>query len=128
MKKQNLPLSPHLQIYKPQITSLLSISHRITGFSLNFSILFSLIGLLSVSLGERTFYLFLLVLESIPFKIIIFLSVIGFTYHFLNGVRHICWDFGYFLETKSSTILGYLILFLSITLSIVIAFLLGLFS
>ena len=52
MSKQDLPLSPHLQIYKPQITSVLSIMHRITGFSLAFVVILFVLGLLAVALGE----------------------------------------------------------------------------
>ena len=47
MSKQDLPLSPHLQIYKPQITSVLSIMHRITGFSLAFIVILFILGLLT---------------------------------------------------------------------------------
>ena len=98
MKKQDLPLSPHLQIYKPQITSILSISHRITGFSLNFSIVIMVYGLFSLSLGEKYFNFFLVFVNSIPIKVILFLTILGFLYHLLNGIRHILWDFGFFFR------------------------------
>ena len=127
MKKQDLPLSPHLQIYKPQITSILSISHRITGFSLNFSIVIMVYGLFSLSLGEKYFNFFLVFVNSIPIKVILFLTILGFLYHLLNGIRHILWDFGFFLENKSSAALGYTIIISSISLSVVSSILLGLF-
>ncbi len=127
MKKQDLPLSPHLQIYKPQITSILSISHRITGFSLNFSIVIMVYGLFSLSLGEKYFNFFLVFVNSIPIKVILFLTILGFLYHLLNGIRHILWDFGFFLENKSSAALGYIIIISSISLSVVSSILLGLF-
>lgn len=127
MKKQDLPLSPHLQIYKPQITSILSISHRITGFSLNLSIVIMVYGLFSLSLGEKYFNFFLVFVNSIPIKVILFLTILGFLYHLLNGIRHIMWDFGFFLENKSSAALGYIIIISSISLSVVSSILLGLF-
>ncbi len=127
MKKQDLPLSPHLQIYKPQITSILSISHRITGFSLNLSIVIMVYGLFSLSLGEKYFNFFLVFVNSIPIKVILFLTILGFLYHLLNGIRHILWDFGFFLENKSSAALGYIIIISSISLSVVSSILLGLF-
>ena len=127
MKKQDLPLSPHLQIYKPQITSLLSITHRISGVALNFSLLILVFGLLCITLGESYFLLFVSFLSSFPVKILIFFTILGFSYHFLNGIRHIIWDFGFLLGNKSSAVFGYIIIVISITSSILITKVIGLF-
>ena len=127
MKKQDLPLSPHLQIYKPQITSLLSISHRISGVALNFVLLILVLGLLCITLGESYFELLISLITSFPIKIIIFLAILGFSYHFLNGIRHIIWDFGFHLGNRSSAIFGYIIIATSFISSIFISRLLGLF-
>ena len=127
MKKQDLPLSPHLQIYKPQITSLLSISHRISGVALNFVLVILVLGLLCITLGESYFELLISLINSFPIKIIIFLAILGFSYHFLNGIRHIIWDFGFLLGIRSSAIFGYFIIATSIISSIFISRLLGLF-
>ena len=127
MKKQDLPLSPHLQIYKPQITSLLSISHRISGVALNFVLVILVLGLLCITLGESYFELLISLITFFPIKIIIFLAILGFSYHFLNGIRHIIWDFGFLLGIRSSAIFGYFIIATSIISSIFISRLLGLF-
>ena len=127
MKKQDLPLSPHLQIYKPQITSLLSISHRISGVALNFVLVMLVLGLLCITLGESYFELLISLITFFPIKIIIFLAVLGFSYHFLNGIRHIIWDFGFLLGNRSSAIFGYFIIATSFISSILISRLLGLF-
>ena len=127
MKKQDLPLSPHLQIYKPQITSLLSISHRISGVALNFVLVILVLGLLCITLGESYFELLISLINSFPIKIMIFLAILGFSYHFLNGIRHIIWDFGFLLGNRSSAIFGYFIIATSIISSIFISRLLGLF-
>ena len=127
MKKQDLPLSPHLQIYKPQITSLLSISHRISGVALNFVLVMLVLGLLCITLGESYFELLISLITFFPIKIIIFLAILGFSYHFLNGIRHIIWDFGFLLGNRSSAIFGYFIIATSIISSIFISRLLGLF-
>ena len=127
MKKQDLPLSPHLQIYKPQITSLLSISHRISGVALNFVLVILVLGLLCITLGESYFELLISLINSFPIKIILFLSILGFSYHFLNGIRHIIWDFGFLLGNRSSAIFGYFIIATSFISSIFISKLLGLF-
>ena len=127
MKKQDLPLSPHLQIYKPQITSLLSISHRISGVALNFVLVILVLGLLCITLGESYFELLISLINSFPIKIILFLAILGFLYHFLNGIRHIIWDFGFLLGNRSSAIFGYFIIATSFISSIFISRLLGLF-
>ncbi len=127
MKKDNLPLSPHLQIYKPQMTSLLSISHRISGFALNLSLILSVFGLLSLSLGENYYDLFIFLINSYPLKISIFLTILGFSYHLFNGIRHIIWDLGFFLENRSSAIFGYLIICFAFVSSIFISVYIGLF-
>ena len=127
MKKENLPLSPHLQIYKPQVTSILSISHRVSGFALNFSLIILVFGLLCTALGEKYYNFFVFIIKSFPLKIIIFLTILGFSYHLFNGIRHIIWDFGFFLENKSSAIFGYLIIFLALVSSVIICYMVGLF-
>ena len=128
MKKEDLPISPHLQIYKPQITSLLSISHRVTGFALNFSLIILVSGLLCITLGEVYFLLFIEILNTVPLKIILFLTLLGFSYHLLNGIRHIFWDFGFFLENRSSAIFGYIVIIFSLISSVSFSILIGLFS
>ncbi len=128
MKKEDLPISPHLQIYKPQITSLLSISHRVTGFALNLSLIILVSGLLCITLGEAYFLFFIKILSTIPLKIVLFLTLLGFSYHLLNGIRHIFWDFGFFLENRSSAIFGYFVIILSLISSVSFSILIGLFS
>ena len=128
MKKKELPLSPHLQIYKPQITSILSITHRITGFALNFSLVLFVMGLLSISSGERYYSIYLSFVKTFPLKIVFFFTILGFIYHLLNGFRHIIWDFGLFLENRSASIFGYIIIILSLISTIYISSVLGLFS
>ena len=125
MRKQDLPLSPHLQIYKPQITSILSIMHRITGFSLSFVVILFILGLLTVALGEEYYNTFILYLTSYPLKIIFFPVVYGLSYHMLNGVRHILWDFGLLISNRQATISGIFIIALSIVFSIYILYFLG---
>ena len=128
MTKKQLPLSPHLQIYKPQITSILSITHRITGFALNFSLIVLVIGLLCISSGEIYYLIYMSILKTLPLKIIFFLTILGFTYHLLNGFRHILWDFGLFLENRSASVFGFFIVILSLLSSIYFSIVLGLFS
>ena len=118
MKKTELPISPHLQIYKPQITSVLSIGHRISGFCLNFFLLFIGLWVFSLALGETYYVLFLKLSSFFLIKFLLSIGLLGFTYHALNGVRHIFWDFGFFLDKISSSIFGIIIVLFSIGISI----------
>ena len=125
MNKKNLPLSPHLQIYKPQITSVLSIMHRITGFALTFIVILFILGLLTIAAGEKYYNIFILYLTSYPLKLIFFPVIFGLSYHMLNGIRHILWDFGLLISNREATISGILIITLSIIVSIYILYFLG---
>ena len=126
MKKTELPISPHLQIYKPQITSILSIAHRITGFCLNFLIIFVSLWLLSLSLGEIFYNYFVEFSNTIFMKLVISISIFGLSYHAMNGIRHIFWDFGFFLNNSSALISGIIVVSLAFIISVFLIYKLGL--
>ena len=128
MKKSELPISPHLQIYKPQITSILSITHRITGVCLNFSIIFVSLWLLSLSLGENIYNYFIEFSNTIFMKLVMSISIFGLSYHAMNGIRHILWDFGFFLNNLSGLISGIIVILSALVLSILLIFKLGIIS
>ncbi|KLT22260.1 succinate dehydrogenase, cytochrome b556 subunit [Wolbachia endosymbiont of Armadillidium vulgare str. wVulC] len=97
------PLSPHLQIYKVQVTSFFSIMHRLTGI-----LLFLLLMILSwcfilyVYFPKLFIVKYLNVLLFTPIaKLAYVLYFISFLYHFLNGIRHLLWDAGLNLEIAS---------------------------
>jgi succinate dehydrogenase / fumarate reductase cytochrome b subunit len=116
------PLSPHLQIYKPQLTSILSITHRFTGVILSmFSILIAF-SLLFISFGSDYYQLFLLILDHIIIKIILFGTLFSLAFHLSNGVRHLFWDMGLGLSIKDSYMSGFLVIFVSLTLTLFIIF------
>ena len=125
MKKSELPISPHLQIYKPQITSILSITHRITGVCLNFLIIFVSLWLLSLSLGENVYNYFMEFSNTIFMKLVMSISIFGLSYHAMNGIRHILWDFGFFLNNLSALISGIIVVLSAFVLSILLIFKLG---
>ena len=127
MKKSELPTSPHLQIYKPQITSILSITHRVTGFCLNFLIIFVSLWLLSLSLGEPFYMHFIEFSDTIFMKLVMSVSIFGLSYHAMNGIRHIFWDFGFFLSNSSALITGIIVISLTFMLSVLLIYKLGLF-
>ena len=127
MKKSDLPISPHLQIYKPQINSILSITHRVTGFCLNLVLVLLSLWTLSIALGEDYYIFFIQVYDMLITKLVISIGLFGFFYHALNGIRHIFRDFGLFINNLSSSILGYIVLAFAMFLSILVIFKLGIF-
>ena len=102
----NNPLSPHLQIYRWQITSVLSILHRITGIVLSLGTIILSAWLLSLSLGEYYFDFFNFLISNFIGRTI----MIGYTwavcFHTLNGIRHLGWDYGYGLDLSVVKVTG----------------------
>ena len=116
------PLSPHLQIYKPQLTSVMSISHRFTGVILTiFSLLIPSV-LLIISMGPEYYDLFINILNHILIKFIIIGAIFSLTYHLCNGIRHLLWDAGIGLSIKESYLSGYLVLLISLLITITALF------
>lgn len=118
MKKNELPISPHLQIYKPQLTSVLSISHRIAGIFLISLLPLVTIWLTCLILGESIYQIFIQIMSLFISKIILIFICFGFSYHMLNGIRHIFWDFGVGVDIKNSSIWGVVIILSSFIITI----------
>ena len=122
MKNNNKPLSPHLQIYKPQITSILSISHRFTGVILFFSSFLICLWLFSMAFNDHLYNLINIFFLGIVGKIILFFITFSFSYHFLNGIRHLFWDLGYGYKIKNIYLSGVFIVLLSLVINIYLWF------
>ena len=120
MNTTNRPLSPHLQIYRPQLTSVLSISHRMTGFALSLIILFSPVIIYFLTYSSETHQIMISIFQNIFIKIIFSLALFGLLYHLCNGIRHLAWDAGYGLDLDSSYKSGYAVLASSITFTLLI--------
>ena len=118
MQNNNNPLSPHLQIYKWQISSLLSITHRIVGVINILSITLICIWTLSLLVGENSYEITKLFLKSLFGKFIIISLCWTFSFHILNEIRHLIWDMGYGFDLKVTKITGVLAFFGSFVLTI----------
>ena len=118
--KENNPLSPHIQIYNWHISSLISISHRITGI-INI-ILITLICLWTalLLLGNINYELIQKFFETFFGKFLIMGTVWSFSFQILSEIRHLFWDFGYGFELITSKITGLLVIFGSFVLTILI--------
>ena len=108
MQNKNNPLSPHLQIYKWQISSLLSITHRIVGVINILAITLICIWTLSLLVGENSYEITHLFLKSLFGKFIIVFLCWTFSFHILNEIRHLIWDMGYGFDLKITKITGVL--------------------
>ena len=119
MNDSKNPLSPHLQIYRWHISSLISITQRISSVINLLAIILIFFWLLLLSFGESNYELFLLISNSFIGKFIL----IGFTwsmsFHLLSGIRHLVWDLGYGFEIKTANISGIIVIILSLTLTII---------
>ena len=102
------PLSPHLEIYKWQISSLLSITHRIVGVINILAITLICIWVLSLLLGESNYEITQVFLKSFFGKFIIVFLCWTFSFHILNEIRHLVWDMGYGFDLKVAKITGVL--------------------
>ena len=108
MQNDNNPLSPHLQVYKWQISSLLSITHRIVGVINILAITLICIWTLSLLVGENSYEITHLFLKSLFGKFIIVFLCWTFSFHILNEIRHLIWDMGYGFDLKITKITGVL--------------------
>ena len=114
------PLSPHIQIYSWNISSLISISHRITGIILIliFTLICLWIGLLM--LGESNYEYIKFFLQSYFGKFLILCLTWSFIFQILSEIRHLFWDFGYGFELTTSKISGLFVIFGSFILTVLI--------
>ena len=119
MQYKNNPLSPHLQIYKWQISSLLSIAHRIVGVINILAITLICIWVSSVFLGEENYEITKLFLNSFFGKFVLISLCWTFSFHILNEIRHLAWDAGFGFDLKVTKITGVLAFFGSFILTII---------
>ena len=119
MNNEN-PLSPHIQIYSWNISSLISISHRVVGV-VNIVILTLIcLWIALLLLGEANYEYIKFFLQSFFGKFLIVGIIWSFTFQILSEIRHLVWDFGYGFELKTSKISGLIVIFGSFILTILI--------
>ena len=119
MKNDN-PISPHIQIYNWHISSLISISHRITGIINIIIITLICFWVALLLLGNTNYELIQNFFETFFGKFIIIGTVWSFSFQILSEIRHLFWDLGLGFELKTSNITGLLVIFGSFILTIFI--------
>lgn len=101
MSSQERPLSPHLQIYRPQLTSVLSILHRITGVALAIGTLLLVYWIVSVAAGPDDYLTAQALVGSWFGRLLLFGWSWALFFHLCNGIRHLFWDAGFGFEIKT---------------------------
>ena len=120
----NKPLSPHIQIYKWHVSSLVSISHRITGIINILAITLICFWIALILLGESNYELINFFLQTFIGKFILIGITWSFSFQMLSEIRHLIMDMGYGFELQMTRITGLIVIFGSIILTILI-FLIG---
>lgn len=112
------PISPHIGIYRPQITSVLSILHRITGVAMALAAMLIAWWFLAAATGPDYFALADGLLTSWVGHLVLLGSLWAVWYHALNGVRHLWWDLGYGFDLPQVTLSGQVVLGASAALTL----------
>lgn len=118
--KGNRPLSPHLTIYRPQMSSISSILVRISGVSLSFGFVLIVWWLLAASTNIKYFESANSILSSWFGIVVLIGSVWALCYHSLGGIRHLIWDMGYGFDLKIADRMGWAVIIGSFVLTFVI--------
>jgi succinate dehydrogenase / fumarate reductase cytochrome b subunit len=121
VNRGNRPLSPHLSIYRPQLTSMTSILTRITGNAMLLASLLIVWWFLAAATSPEAFQTANGFITSWFGDLVMFFSLLGLWYHTLAGIRHLIWDNGYALDIPTAEKLGWGILGGSVLLTIITA-------
>jgi succinate dehydrogenase / fumarate reductase, cytochrome b subunit len=113
------PLSPHLQVYKPQLTSIMSILHRATGIALSVGALYLVAWVVFAAADRDTYAYFQSFNTSILGRIFLGGWLFCGFYHLCNGIRHLFWDAGYGFELKDAYRSGWIVVAVSLIATIV---------
>ncbi len=111
------PLSPHLQVYRPQLTSMLSITHRASGIFLSAGTVVLLYWLMSAASGAARYAAALDLFRCGLTRVFLVGWTWAFFYHLCNGLRHLGWDAGYGFDLKTVYRTGYAVLAASVVLT-----------
>jgi succinate dehydrogenase / fumarate reductase cytochrome b subunit len=113
------PLSPHLQIYRPQFTSVLSITHRATGVALGVGTLLLVWWLAAAALGEAAYASFGAFVDSPLGLLMLFGWSLALFYHLGNGIRHLFWDAGRGFDLATTEKSGYAVVAFALAATLV---------
>ena len=111
------PLSPHLQVYRPQLTSMMSIGHRACGVALASGTALVAAWLFAVASGGVVYDVAMCAIDHVIGRIVLFGYSVALIYHALNGIRHLAWDLGIGFGLREVYLSGGLVLVLTTLLT-----------
>jgi succinate dehydrogenase / fumarate reductase cytochrome b subunit len=117
--QRNRPQSPNIQIYRPQLTSVLSIANRISGVAVSFAALGLVAWLIAAAAGPRSYAAVQNTLSSAIGQVVLFAMTFAFFFHLCAGIRHLAWDAGYGFELRTIYASGWLVVVASVLLTVV---------
>jgi succinate dehydrogenase cytochrome b subunit len=118
MAHDKRPLSPDIQIYRPQLTSVLSISHRVTGIALSVGALLLVSWLLAAAAGPQAYSTVQGFMRSWLGLLLMFGWTFSLFFHLCNGIRHLVWDAGYGFELGTIYTSGWTVVAASTALTV----------
>jgi len=117
--KRTRPLSPNIQIYRPQLTSVLSIANRISGIVLSMYAVMLVVWLLAAATGPQAYFTVQVFIGSWVGQILLFGCTYSFFLHFCGGIRHLVWDAGYGFELRTIYASGWTVVVTSAALTLI---------
>ena len=94
MSSHERPLSPHLQVYRLALGTVLSGMHRISGVALSAGSLLLVAWLVAAACGPQAYAMVTRYFASVPVRLVLVAALVAFWYHLFNGLRHMAWDAG----------------------------------
>ncbi len=119
MPARDRPLSPHLQVYRLQLTSVFSITHRLTGVALVFGTLLLVYWLVAVAAGTAAYDTAQGLIGSVLGRLLLFGWSVALFFHLCNGIRHLFWDTGLLLELPALYRSGWAVIIASLALTLI---------
>lgn len=116
--KRPRPLSPNIQIYRPQLTSVLSILNRITGVFLSACAVVLVVWLVAAASGPQAYDAVQAAIGSWVGRIVLFAATFAFFLHLCGGIRHLIWDTVHGFELRSIYISGWSVVVMSVVLTV----------
>ena len=113
-QKPTRPLSPHLQVYKLPLTAILSITHRVTGVGLALGTILVAAFLIAAATSEQHYNVVMAIADSMIGTLILFAWSLALYFHMFNGMRHMFWDSGKFLQKDQAMRTNYIVLLFAV--------------
>ena len=119
MPRRARPLSPNIQIYRPQLTSVLSIANRITGVVLSLYAVVLVVWLVAAAEGPHAYATVQVIIQSWGGQLFLFVCTFSFFLHLCGGIRHLVWDAGYGFELGAIYASGWTVVAASTALTVI---------